>query len=601
MIDATDAPTEGAEETAPAAGAPAQGALPLDAREARAAVPPAGDPVVGDPVVSDLAAGDLAAGEATDSGGADEMPPAGHLAADTMNRYAARTLDAAALLDADDHLAGCAGCRARLVDDAGLRATVVSLAREVAAAGRAEPDHLPYESVEAMAEERLRGAAREVADLHLEACVTCAGEVADLRAFAAAHRAARRAAATAVAANLAGEQARRLPATDAGTEMSTRHAIAAVAAARSLATSVPAADADIAPSFTLPSAPRPGGRRTGALVATVAATLAVAAGGGWLLTRGLREQVTTLTATVDQLQQEKSALASRADAAAASRAEIERQAVESARAAAAKVAVSLSDRQGKDAAITVGLDDDGQLVGLDGLRLAEARAIAVALKKGAIEVPAPVLELGRGDAAGADATGPVPRFPAGQMIRGVRPTFAWDAVEGATGYTIAVSDESGAVVLRGGPTRTVKWTPPRPLRRGALYAWTVTATLAAEPVPAPDADAPAAAASGAPPEGAGGDPAPARGAPTGAGLAARGATIVSPRARFRVLDQETATGLDRALRAAEGSHLATGVFMARAGVLDEALGELRLLAEANPQSPLAQSLLASVETAGTAR
>jgi len=375
-----------------------------------------------------------------------------------------------------------------------------------------------------------------------------------------------------------------------------------VAAARGLATTVPAADADIAPSFTLPSAPGPGTRK-GALVAAVAATLAVAAGGGWLLTRGLRERVTTLTATVDQLQQEKSALQSRADAATASRTEIERQAVESARAAAAKVAVSLSDRQGKAEEVAVGLDDDGQLVGLDGLRLADARAIAVALKKGAIEVPAPVLELGRGGAApaGAEATGPVPRFPAGQMIRGVRPTFAWDAVEGATGYTITVSDESGTVFLRGGPTRAVKWTTPRPLRRGALYTWTVTATLAAEPVAAPDAETPAAAANGAATEGAGGDAAPARGASTAAGLAARGATIVSPRARFRVLDQESATGLDRALRAGEGSHLAAGVFMARAGVLDEALGELRLLAEANPQSPLAQSLLASVETAGTAR
>ncbi|HUD71340.1 MAG TPA: hypothetical protein VMQ62_05195, partial [Dongiaceae bacterium] len=324
MIDATDAPTEGAHDLlpatgapAPAAGSPAQAALPLDAQESQSAVPASGDPASGDP----------AAGAATEAAGSVEDPGAGHLAADTMNRYAARTLDAGTLLAADDHLAGCAACRARLVDDAGLRATVGSLAREVAAAGRAEPDHLPYESVEAMAEERLRGAAREVADLHLEACATCAGEVTDLRAFAAAHRAARRAAATAVAASLAGEQARRLPATptDAGIEVPARHALASVAAARGLATTVPAADAEIAPSFSLPSARRPG-MRPGVLVTAVAATLAVAAGGGWLLIRGLKEQVTTLTATVDQLQQEKAALQTRADQATASRAEIERQA-----------------------------------------------------------------------------------------------------------------------------------------------------------------------------------------------------------------------------------------------------------------------------------
>jgi hypothetical protein len=546
MIDATDAPEEGALEGRPVPAVPA--------------VPAADDP----------------AGPASD----------GHLAAETMNGYAARTLESEALLAADDHLAGCADCRGRLVDDAGLRMTVGSLAREVAAARRSEPDHLPYESVEAMAEDRLRGPAREVADLHLGACATCAGEVADLRAFAAAHRAARRAAATAVAASLAGEQARRLPVavTDAGTAPTARHTRAAMAAARGLATAVPAADAEVAPALTLPSADRPGATR-GAIIGAVVVTLLVAAGGAWLATRGLRQKVVTLAATVDQLQQEKAALQATADTASASRTEIERQAVESARAAAAKVAVTLNDRQGKDQAIAVGIDDDGQLVGLDGLRIADARALAVALRKGAIEVPAPVLELGRAG-PGADVPGPVPRFPAGQMIRGVRPTFTWDAVEAATGYTIAVSDEGGTVIVRGGPTRATKWTSPRSLQRGALYTWTVTATLAAEPATAPDADSPIPGANGA---------------AAGAALPPRTGSLVSPRARFRVLDQESATGLDRALRAAEGSHLAAGVFMARAGVLDEALGELRLLAEANPQSPLAQSLLASVETAGTAR
>lgn len=45
-----------------------------------------------------------------------------------------------------------------------------------------------------------------------------------------------------------------------------------------------------------------------------------------------------------------------------------------------------------------------------------------------------------------------------------------------------------------------------------------------------------------------------------------------------------------------GSHLIRGVAKARAGLLDEAAAEFRLLIEENPDSPLAQALLEQVET-----
>jgi len=540
-----------------------------------------------------------------------EHPAAEHLTPDRMNRYAFRTLDVEALLAADDHLAACPECRGRMVDEAGLAATVRSLGREVGAARRPEPDHLAYEAVEALAEERLRGAAREVAELHVEGCATCAGEVADLRAFVAAHREARRAAAAAAAAGHMGG-----PATDAGrgageTPMAARAAagrtatagaaagrgaIAAGSGAGAAAGAAVAAEAgagtDGAPGspLTIPYS-RP--RRAGApIVAAVAITLLVGAGAGHLATRHLHRERDAMAMRVQELTRQNESLAARADEAARSRADLERQAAAAAQ-AARPAPVTLNDRRGRDAAIAVGLDDDGQLVGLDTLVLADARAVAGALRRGAVEIPAEVLALVRDE--GGTAPGPVLIAPVGVAIRGTRPTFAWRHQEGATGYALEVLEESGAVAMRGGPTRSAKWTPPRTLRRGATYAWSVAAMLPGDP-------AEAAATGGA--EGSAGGAEGAAGAGGGAETAAepaRALSAVSARGRFRVLDAAAAAALERALRAASGSRLAAGVFYARAGLLDEAIAEMRALAAANPDSDLARSLLASVETAHTAR
>jgi hypothetical protein len=521
----------------------------------------------------------------------------GHLSPERMNHYAFRALDADALLAADDHLAACPECRSRMVDEAGLGATVRSLGREVGAARHPDPDHLSYETVEALAEERLRGAAREIADLHVEGCPTCAGEVADLRAFVAAHRAARRAAAAAVAAahmglsttdagTAAGHARAPRPASGAGAILSGADAAATEAAA----TAVPGAAGDRDAPLTLPSAGR--ARRGVPIAAAVAAMLAIAAGGGWLATRQLRRERDDLARKVQELGEQNTALAARADEATRSRADIERQAAATALQNARPTAVTLQDRRGREGTATVGLDDDGQLVGLDTLSLADARAVAAALRRGSIEIPAEVLALVRDD--GGAAPGPALIAPVGVAVRGARPTFAWQAQQGASGYTLEILDEGGTVAMRGGPTRAAKWTPPRPLRRGGTYAWSVAAALPGDPG---DAAAPAGASPATAPAAAG----DAAGGAEPVAEPARALTVVSARGRFRVLDADAAAALDRALRAASGSRLAAGVFYARAGLLDESIVELRALAEANRDSDLVRSLLASVETAHTAR
>jgi hypothetical protein len=501
------------------------------------------------------------------------QPSPEHLSPERMNHYAFRALDAEGLLAADDHLASCPECRARMVDEAGLGATVRSLGREVGAARQPDPDHLSYETVEALAEERLRGAAREIADLHVEGCATCAGEVTDLRAFVAAHRAARRAAAAAVAAAHMGLTTAEAGAARPAAGARTMPAVADAAAAEAVATAAPGTTGDRDAPLTLPSAR--GGPSRLPIAAAVVVTLAVAGGGGWLATRALRGQRDDLAREVQELGEQNTALAARADEATRSRADIERQAAAAALQNARPAAVTLQDRRGKDGTVAVGLDDDGQLVGLDTLSLADARAVAVALRRGAIEIPPEVLALVRDD--GGAAPGPALTAPVGVAVRGARPTFTWQAQQGATGYTLEILEEGGAVAMRGGPTRVAKWTPPRPLRRGGTYAWSVAAALPGDP----------------------GDTAAAAAAP--ATEPARTLTAVSARGRFRVLDADAAAALDRALRTASGSRLAAGVFYARAGLLDESIAELRALAEANRDSDVVRSLLASVETAHTAR
>ena len=526
-----------------------------------------------------------------------EPPAPEHLTADRMNRYAFRALDAEGLLAADDHLTACPECRGRMVDESGLGVTVRSLGREVGAARRPDPDHLAYEAVEALAEERLRGAAREVAELHVEGCATCAGEVADLRGFVAAHREARRAAAAAAAAGHmagpvtdAGRAAAQGPGAGPGTIAVAAEIDAAAAAATAIGTgSAVDPGGTLHAPLTLPSArPR---RAATPIVAAVAATLLIAAGAGYLVTRHLRRERDEMTTRLQELTQQNESLTARADEAVRSRTDLERQA-----AAAAQVVrpapVTLNDRHGKDGTIAVGLDDDGQLTGLDTLVLADARAVAVALRRGAVEIPAEVLALVRDE--GGAAPGPTLVAPVGVAIRGTRPTFAWQPQDGATGYALEVLDAGGAVAMRGGPTRSAQWTPPRALRRGATYAWSVAATVpgdTAEPASTTD------------PANTGdtGDSGGAGGGAEAAAAPARAMTVVSARGRFRVLDTTAATALERALRASSGSRLAAGVFYARAGLLDESIVELRALAEANPASDLARSLLASVETAHTAR
>ena len=147
--------------------------------------------------------------------------------------------------------------------------------------------------------------------------------------------------------------------------------------------------------------------------------------------------------------------------------------------------------------------------------------------------------------------------PVGKVLLADRPTFRWATLDGATGYIVEVYDEKFNLVATSSQLTANSWTAPQPLRRGGTYAWQVKAIKHGQQFKAPRPPA--------------------------------------PQAKVRILDQAKANELAQTRRAYGSSHLALGLLYARAGLLDEAEGELRALRKANPTSAIARRLLGQVQ------
>jgi hypothetical protein len=102
------------------------------------------------------------------------MRPTEHPSNSELAQYGTRQLPPAQLLAVDDHLAGCAACRALTVQVSGGRLSLTD----------SEEDHLSYEEMEALAEHRAPGEDRVRFEEHLNQCEMCAAEFDDLRTMA---------------------------------------------------------------------------------------------------------------------------------------------------------------------------------------------------------------------------------------------------------------------------------------------------------------------------------------------------------------------------------------------------------------------------------
>jgi hypothetical protein len=219
------------------------------------------------------------------------------------------------------------------------------------------------------------------------------------------------------------------------------------------------------------------------------------------------------------------------------------------------VVASLEDNGRK-----IQLDSKGTLVGLEELPEASRSLVRGVLTNKTLSKPDILDKLTAPAITLMDPTAREDTFgllgPTGTVIATDRPNLRWQALPGATSYTVSVFDADFNRVTRSTPQTATQWTTPA-LRRGMIYSWEVVAVRDGQEVRSPVA-----------PE---------------------------PRAQFKVLEEEKLRELANLKKHRPISHLALGLTYARFGLLAEAEGQLQILARENPNSPVTTRLLRTVQ------
>ena len=425
-----------------------------------------------------------------------------------MNRYRLRTLSPADLISACDHLAACAACRYTISGAEQLQSAFDALGPALHQTAESESTHLIAEDLAAYAAGHLAGTDLDIVSSHLEVCTECTADAARF----------------------------------GGIETAPDRAV----------TVRPQ------PKPALPTRPwaipatywreQPIRMLVEGLAAIVLVALCVSA----LLLRG---EIQRLRAGVGTLEQQNGELRSQLRALEGLQAQITELRESSLSGSQSGFLVALNDAGG-----VVGLDRQGGLVGLHGLSPSQQQLIKTALISGRLKTSrfadiagSHAAMMGAGERESFRLTGPI-----GTVTRSNRPAFHWTPLAGATSYKITVSDSNFKNVAVSEPISGTEWTPSRPLKRGAVYSWDVTAVKDGKEISVP--------------------------------------TPPAPEARFRVLDSANLAELEEASRDNGNSHLLLGVLYAKAGLLDDAEREFQSLANANAESAAARKLLSSLKS-----
>jgi hypothetical protein len=218
-------------------------------------------------------------------------------------------------------------------------------------------------------------------------------------------------------------------------------------------------------------------------------------------------------------------------------------------------AASLEDNGRK-----IHLDGTGTLVGLEELPEASRALVRNVLANKTLSKPEVLEKLTAPSIRLMDPTARENSFgllgPSGTVIATDHANLRWQALAGATSYTVSVFDADFNRVTRSTPQPATQWTTPT-LRRGMIYSWEVVAVRDGQEVRSPVA-----------PE---------------------------PRAQFKVLEAEKLRELANLKKLKPISHLALGLTYARFGLLAEAEGQLQILAKENPNSPVTTRLLRTIQ------
>ena len=209
----------------------------------------------------------------------------------------------------------------------------------------------------------------------------------------------------------------------------------------------------------------------------------------------------------------------------------------------------------------VTLNRRGEITGVESLPESYRQAVKEVLMAQRIEMPPDLQELvGR---SGSLVRGSSPGLPfsliapVGTAVQSDRPTFRWNALNGATGYIVTVFDSNFNRVTNSQALARTEWAPPDALERGRIYSWQVTAIKDGERIKSP--------------------------------------VTPAPEARFKVLDSALSAELESAKKTYNKSHLLLGILYARAGLMDAAADEFQALLKANPRSPIARRLASEIK------
>jgi anti-sigma factor RsiW len=503
-----------------------------------------------------------------------------HLSAPELELYGARRLSTAERWAFEAHLAECPACRERAAGVTHAEERFESLLNDFERTASAPLEHLDFGQIAGFVDEAMNEAERAVVADHLAVCASCVREVSELSAFRVSLET------VAVPGEPSEEASRSTPFTQAGERpgmfgrlfgfsgwASPLTAGAAALVLLSVAGLFWFTRSDDAPTprpevaqGERPSAPVTGdesareGKRDGEAATGERAgqlTRGNAATGGEVVSDDSSKRQEGERDGVSRPSRRRESPATPGSNSPAAR-----------RATEPTIVAALNDGGRR-----IVLDDAGNLAGLERLSESDRRAVRSALASGRVPTPPALVGLAAGGgpllgggSVEGDGGGAVfaPVTPVGTFVRAARPSFKWRALEGATSYVVNVFDTSFNKVATSGALKGVEWTPPAgALAHGRVYVWQVTAVREGEAFTAPAPDA--------------------------------------AEARFKVLGDREARELDAAQRVAGDSRLALGVIYARAGLLDEAEREFRLLLEENPASATAQKLLRDLRARGRSR
>jgi Putative zinc-finger len=452
-----------------------------------------------------------------------------HISAGQAERFRQRRLQPAELIATYDHIALCEECRQLLSEAEQPQIALSGFLADLAATAEAKSEHLSHDQIAAYVDGYADEVERERVESHVERCSSCAVELRDLQELQA------KPPRWTVLENLPVWKR-------------------------------------IAGFFQLPR------RRIPLQIAATAAIVALLV---WVATLPLRNEVADVKAQLSRLQQTNDALRKEALAAAELRAEISelRKATEDLRrnytTAAARVE-KLESRRGSgptrslpagnltnlmnDASGLVSVDAGGNVTLPVSLASLDLPPVKAALITGRAETPSELAAITGSSPGGLRSRGVGVSFslrsPVGTMVETDRPTFSWDPLSGANSYVVVVYDSSFRPVESSEALAATEWTVPRPLQRGRIYSWQVTALKDGQEFKSP--------------------------------------TAPGPDAKFKILASESGREIERARRNYAGSHLVLGVLSAKAGLLDDAEREFAALAQRNPGSTTAQKLLSSI-------